>query len=259
MDMISIIIPTSSRARECSNLIKNIYNIRGVEIIVIQNGSSLEKKKEYSDLLMPYLNDIKLIFSFERGASNARNFGASIATSKWVWFFDDDDLVLQSTIDDCIHACRNNLDMIMIPFKLSSNIDQVYSYSKVTATYKYIRRFGHIGNANILIIKKKFFNDLKGWDGKLLCGQDTDLFLRIFKMNPKIYLLETTPVEINDDYRDRITLNTKVQMLGKVTFIKKHWRNLHYLRIARYVLSFIIAWPILKNIYLRVKKFRFSK
>jgi hypothetical protein len=58
--------------------------------------------------------------------------------------------------------------------------------------------------------------------------------LRIFKKNPKLYLLDTTPVEINDEDRDRITLNTKIQMLGKVTFIKKHWRNLHYLRLSRY-------------------------
>jgi glycosyltransferase involved in cell wall biosynthesis len=259
MEMISIIVPTSSRAKECSSFIKNIYKTRDVEIIIIENGSSLKEKKEYSELLLPFLSNVKLIFSFEKGASNARNFGASIASSKWVWFIDDDDFVSQSTINDCIHACSNNLDIIMVPFKLSSNIDRVYSYSYITATYKHIRRFGHIGNANILIIKKTFFNNLKGWDGKLKCGQDTDLFLRIFKNNPKLHLLNTTPVEINDDDRDRITLNAKIQMIGKVTFIKKHWRNLHYLRLFRYVLSFVIAWPLLKKMYFKIRKIYFSQ
>ena len=86
---------------------------------------------------------------FENGASNARNFGASIASSKWVWFIDDDDFVSQSTIIDCIHACSNDLDMLMLPFKLSSDIYAVHYYSDITATYKYIRRFGHFGNGCI--------------------------------------------------------------------------------------------------------------
>ena len=251
--MISIIVPTSSRPRECSSFIKNIYEVQGIEIIVVENGSSLKEKREYSNLFKPFLSNVKLIFSFEQGASNARNFGASIATSKWIWFIDDDDFVSQSTIIDCIHACSNDSDILMLPFKLSSDIDTVNYYSDITATYRYIRRFGHFGNANTLIIKKTFFNEIKGWDGKLQCGQDTDLFLRIFKNNPKILFLDTAPVEINDDDRDRITLNTKIQMLGKVSFIRKHWRNLHFLRLLRYVISFVIAWPVLKKFYFKIK------
>ena len=47
-------------------------------------------------------------------------------------------------------------------------------------------------------------------------------------------MLDTTPVEINDDVIGVITFNPEIQMLGKVTFIKKHWRILHYLRLSRY-------------------------
>ena len=253
--MISIIIPTSSRARECSSFIENIYKAQGIEIIVIENGSSLEEKRKYSKLLEPFLGEVKLIFSFERGASNARNFGASIATSEWVWFIDDDDFVSQSTVNDCMRVCGSDLDVIIMPFKLSSNINRVCYYSDISATYKHIRRFGHIGNANILIIKKTFFDNLGGWDGKLPCGQDSDLFLRIFQHNPKLYFLDTTPVEIHDDVRERITLNTKIQMLGKISFIKKHWRTLHPIRLLRYMVSFAIAWPVLKKYVFKLKKF----
>ena len=82
-----------------------------------------------------------------------------------------------------------------------------------------------------------------GWK---VCGQDTDLFENL-KIIQAIFV-GTTPVEINDDDRDRITLNTKIQMLGKVTFVKKHW-EIYYLRVSRYVLSFVIAWPVLKNVF----------
>jgi len=255
--MISIIVPTCSRARECSSFIKNIYGTQGIEIIVVENGSSFKEKEEYSKLFKPFFSTVKLIFSFEQGASNARNFGASIASSEWVWFIDDDDFVSQNTIIDCVRACSScsyDVDMLMLSFKLSSDIDIVHSFSDTTATYRYIRRFGHFGNANILIIKKTFFNEVEGWDGNLQCGQDTDLFLRIFQNNPILSFVDTTPVEINDDDRDRITLNTKIQMLGKLFFIRKHWRNLHFLRLLRYVLSFVIAWPIIKKYYYKIQR-----
>ena len=70
---------------------------------------------------------------------------------------------------------------------------------------------------------------------------------------------DTTPVEINDDVIGVITFNPEIQMLGKVTFVKKHWRNLHYLRVSRYVLSFVIAWPVLKKMYFKIKKYTFLK
>jgi glycosyltransferase involved in cell wall biosynthesis len=252
---ISIVIPTSSRPERCFSLVDSLKNASDIEIIVVENGSSLANKKRYSRLFKAFPEFVKLVFSFEVGAPKARNLGASISSFDWVWFIDDDDMVESSTINDCVQVCKRvkNIEVIITPFSLLSDPKKIYSYSYDTANFKYIRKFGHIGNANIIIIRKIFFNQLGRWDCSLPCGQDTDFFLRVFKESPLLYFLNTTPVEIRDDFRGRITLDPNIQMRGKIIFLYKHLGNLHLLRISRYLISFIIAWPYLKFIYWKIK------
>jgi glycosyltransferase involved in cell wall biosynthesis len=90
MNSISIIIPTFNREKELNTCLErlflNNYNFSNIEVIVsndnIKNNVSNELKNKF-----PL---VKFVIGPGKGPAQNRNFGAKIASGKWIIFLDDD-------------------------------------------------------------------------------------------------------------------------------------------------------------------------
>ncbi|PQO43897.1 glycosyltransferase family 2 protein [Blastopirellula marina] len=88
---ISVVIPTYNRKESVCGAIDSVLaqTYLPAEIVVVNDGST-DGTVEY--LKDRYGDKINLVSQANQGASAARNFGVSVATSKWVAFLDSDDL-----------------------------------------------------------------------------------------------------------------------------------------------------------------------
>lgn len=105
--LLSIIIPTIGRIGELTSLLESIYGCNidhsQIEIIVIDQNS------------ISFLKELRATFEsvrFEnvdfKGLSKAKNYGATIATSKWLCFPDDDCEFYYDTIELALHFSQES-------------------------------------------------------------------------------------------------------------------------------------------------------
>lgn len=95
MSQISIILPTYNPdmyklTRVVQSILEQSY--ADFEIIIIDDGSDIEKKKKIDDLSLRD-NRIQIIHQENTGVSNARNNGIKAASGQYVSFVDDDDFL----------------------------------------------------------------------------------------------------------------------------------------------------------------------
>jgi glycosyltransferase involved in cell wall biosynthesis len=90
---VSIIIPTYNRADTFEITLSSIYrqlDLEGVEVIVIDNGSTDNTANVCGMLAKEYLPALKYQFNAEPGLLTGRHSGASLATGEILCFIDDD-------------------------------------------------------------------------------------------------------------------------------------------------------------------------
>ncbi|MDO3723209.1 glycosyltransferase family 2 protein [Marinobacter sp. chi1] len=122
--LVSILIPVYNVAPYLREALDSIVNqsYENLEIIIINDGStdnSLEIAEEYE-------RDARVsIFSQpNRGLSGARNKGVELATGKYIYYFDSDDILELNAIEDCVKVMEeSDLDIIAFSASTFGDID----------------------------------------------------------------------------------------------------------------------------------------
>lgn len=102
MSMLSVVIPTCLRDIEllCRAIDSVLCNgLDDLEIVVVNDNPKLDiEKNEF--LLSKYANDNIILRNNlgKHGAGSARNYGVNIASSEFISFLDDDDLILHGRL-----------------------------------------------------------------------------------------------------------------------------------------------------------------
>jgi glycosyltransferase involved in cell wall biosynthesis len=119
----SIILPTYNRAKLLPMAINSVLDqtYKNYELIVIDDGSTDNTKQ----VLKPFQEKIRYIFTDHKGASHARNVGMKAASGRYIAFLDSDDTYL--------------------PFKLEIQIDFMEHHSDVGMVYTEISAFSENG------------------------------------------------------------------------------------------------------------------
>lgn len=242
-------IPTKNRHEQLKRATKNFLNNKKLKLIIIDDGSNKmvhEKNKNFFENKADYF-----YFKESRGAPHARNYGASLSKSEYIWFFDDDDEASEETIKKLIEYLKNKrYDMLILPMAIIENGVEV---KKVIPdpnknNFEYYKRKGHQVNTSCVVIHREKFNQVKGWDEDLVAGQDTDLFLRLSEISEIKCLNNLPPVKVYTSHPDRMTLNAKKQMKAKIQFLKKNKNRLSFTRKLYYLFTYIFMIPYLKKI-----------
>jgi glycosyltransferase involved in cell wall biosynthesis len=186
---VSVIIPTYNRSYTLKKTIDSVLNQthRNIEIIVIDDGST----DNTCEVLNNYKNRLQVINQDNQGPSKARNNGSRHATGDYIAFVDSDDiwhprrieeqLVLITNTDAkcCICNCilESSKGLTTTSFQLF-NIKTKYPNSYLLNPFEIaVTRFLLINQ--VVLLKKKVFDDLGGYNEELKILEDHELALRL--------------------------------------------------------------------------------
>lgn len=186
--LVSIIIPTYNRAGKLLRAVDSVLrqSYKDIELIVIDDGSTDQTSfwvERYKD---PRIKYYKIANS---GVARARNYGVKKAKAEWVCFLDSDDLWRRHKLSEQLRFHDQHRDILI------SQTDDVWirSSKRVNKKKKHQIREGRIFEDSLrlcliccssVMIKKKLFNDLGGFDEGLVTCEDYDLWLRVLANNP---------------------------------------------------------------------------
>src|SRR6478735_3196191 len=113
MATVSIILPTFNRARFLPNAIRSIreQQFGDWELIIVDDGSTDATPAIIPQLIADIVQPVRYICQDNQGAYAARNTGLDQAYSKYVAFFDSDDLWLPHHLSECVSALDSNSEL----------------------------------------------------------------------------------------------------------------------------------------------------
>lgn len=202
MSKISVIIPTYNYAGFVTQAIESVLaqTYKNFEIIVIDDGSTDDTK----EVLRPYMNKVRYIYTENGGPSRARNLGVKNSKGEYVAFLDSDDLYSNDYLEKCINNLSDNSgDLVM-----TDSYSDFYDDTSKLIKREYLAKKNYVGNETKLIeqlfnhyfvqfpvlmgilIKKSCFEKIGYLDEKLGYVEDLDLWFRIAGHNLKIAYLQ---------------------------------------------------------------------
>jgi glycosyltransferase involved in cell wall biosynthesis len=168
---LSVIIPTFNNVEyidECINSIMESSKKFSVEILVGIDGC--QKTLNYV-IQKKYLEFIRFYyFNSNNGPYDIKNTLSKIANSDKLVFFDSDDIMGDTTINEILNNL-NNYDLIKLKYQNSDN-------GKIDIKSK----FGE----GVFAIKKSLFLNMNGFEPWFVAA-DSDFMARFYKNNNKIY------------------------------------------------------------------------
>ena len=253
LKLLSIIIPTFNRVELIKKLMDGLSDVLDwpeIEFIVVDDCSTQSVRCELNDLSRKYTSVSFIFLSKNTGGAGARNKGAELSKSRWIWFLDDDDFVDGKRV---IAICEglNEIDtknkLIFLAANFIHEKGSRLCCPSGPEIFKKFSRYGNEVNTSCVIFDSIIFNKIGGWDGDLVAGQDTDILLRAAELTDA-YVFHDIFVDVLLHDGERITTNPKKQLKAKYQFIVKNYKRLHFIRLARYVFTLLIAYPYMRRL-----------
>jgi glycosyltransferase involved in cell wall biosynthesis len=260
MKLLTFVISTRNRSNTLEKIINEIGKLN-VEIIIIDdNSNNINKKKNF--LISKKFRKIKYFYLKKNcGQSFALNYGINYCQTKYIWFFDDDDFINKKSVDNVlkflkqkkIHGLLISMAVVYkdkIIEKISPKVND-HNFARLITQHQKV-------STSCSIFKTEAIKKIGGWDENLVSGTDTDLFLR-FSKKFKFNVFHKAFVKINYSAENRVTNDLRKQLVGKIQFLYKHYKELSLGRIFYYIFTFLTLYPLFNNIKQYIKLIRLKK
>jgi len=239
---ISIVIPAFNRENTILRAIDSVVGqtFKNWELLVIDDCSTDRTIQLIQDT---YSNDSRI--SVEKlqqngGANRARNHGARVARASLITFFDSDDKLHPSTLQNHYDKFTDdrNLGLSYVFATCIKNGKVVATFDqKVNADAERIlfKGFHGIGSATSgLCVRKDVFEDIGGFDIDMPSHQDLDFLVRVAGKYP-INFIENSNTLMYWDECNRISDNSEAVVKGAAHFFYKHEKRLRELDIYHHI------------------------
>jgi glycosyltransferase involved in cell wall biosynthesis len=184
-DTLSIVIPCKNEEKQIGNTLNALQN-QTVEMskipIYIADGGSSDSTLE---IVSRFIEEGKLKIKMVDGGypPKGRNNGASFCKSEFILFMDADiELGEEASIEKSINlALEKELDLVAtyIKCKDGNQYDRIF-WEKIHAfTYKYPYIVGPYAAGMFILIRRSIFQNLGGFNEKMILGDDWELTHRI--------------------------------------------------------------------------------
>lgn len=225
----SIIIPCYNCAKYINNLYESIKKstIEPNEIVFVDDKST-DETISILETLNKKDKSIKIIKNDKNlGPGGARNKGVEIAKFENLVFFDADVIIKETTIEHLLENLKNNHAVVGM-YSFRSVSEGIFQELKAKYYYKMLYKDGKnytysIFSASCSAIKKKVFEDVKGYDqwfgNNNIDYENEDLGLRI---NNKYKIILCPKAQVDHDFPD-----TK-KIFKTLFFRTSHWVEFFY-------------------------------
>jgi glycosyltransferase involved in cell wall biosynthesis len=235
MPRVSVVLPyynTPTQLTEAALVSVQRQTVSDWEAIVVNDGSRAEMTRALEDLL-DRLGDrrIRYLSGPNQGASAARNRGAEAAEGEFIGFLDSDDLWQPLRLErglQCIDAdpsitlVHTDIDILDARGKTRSRILPGPALTGLddAGMFRRVLQENCIATSSVLV-RRKAFLDVRGFDKALEIIQDKDLWLRLLLAGHRIHYIDEplvtyriTPGSLSKNvaqmYRDRLQLVDKL-------------------------------------------------
>jgi glycosyltransferase involved in cell wall biosynthesis len=201
--LVSVIIPAYNCARFIGEALESVYKqtYKNWEIVIIDDGS----KDKTNDALSPHMDKIKYFYQNNKGTAAARNAGVERARGELIAFLDNDDYWLPKKLEIQVRAIQNFPDVCLAftdgksfdrSGPLSDSLmpihfrDWIKCHKKGDSIFikgwifKELLLGNVISSATSVLIRKKCFTDIGGFDEEISISDDYDLYLRLARFYP---------------------------------------------------------------------------
>ena len=183
---ISVIIPAHNSVQTLARAIDSVLeqSYKADEIIVVDDGST----DATSEVAKMY-DEVSLLRQKNMGVSSARNNGVMMAANEWIAFLDSDDTWHPEKLKEQVAYHRKNkgckvsyTDEVWIRDDKEVSIPKTFQKPQV-ATFESCLSYCNIVPSSVLM-QKKLFDRIGGFDESLEVCEDYDLWLRILREEP---------------------------------------------------------------------------
>ncbi len=216
---VSVIIPVKNRSVLLRKTIDNLLaqSMKPDEIIVIDDHSSEDMKP----VIFDYITDCIFLNNKGSGPGAARNLGLSVATGKYIQFFDSDDLLTPKKIEKQFEALESSgADMAYGPYVQAQEIETEWVKKDVIMQWEpfsvehsltewMLRGWNSITQA--CLFRKDFINKANPWNEQLITHEDYLYLFKLSLLDPKcIHVPQETVI-----YRQHGQQSTDNQTISK--------------------------------------------
>lgn len=188
MSRISVIIPTYNRAGKIEKSIKSVLDqtYKDFTLIIVDDCS-----KDNTEEVINEIGDERIVYHRlleNKGAGGARNEGARLAETEYIAFQDSDDIWLPDKLEKQVEYMENNPDAGLVYGKMKViSPEKTYEFPNDSVLgdlegdiFHYLLRRNSIGTP-VMFMKKKFFDEVGGFDTSLRCLEDWEFAIRFSK------------------------------------------------------------------------------
>ena len=228
---VSVIIPVYNSEGFIEDCVKSIlnqdyYDLRKIQIILVDDGSTDESLKVCNDL-KDRINEltIDVLTGPNGGVSNARNKGMEIAKGKYILFLDSDDFISKNALTSLVGFFDKHYDEIDIATysfyrymqntKKKKKFDRSKNFNRGTDVYDLDGDDFYVVQPSMNVFIKNYFEDNVKFDTTIKYHEDTKFNTMIMMKKKKIGYVD----EARYYYR---------KYLGQVTDTKSNARFNYY-------------------------------
>jgi len=158
---------------------------------VVDDGSTDETEQ----LLSRHYPQVNYVYQSNAGVSSARNAGVALTRGHWLAFLDSDDEWMPNKLERQLQEINSNNTFPLV------HCDEIWIRNgvRVNAMHKHQKAGGEIFerclplcviSPSAVMIKRRLFEEVGGFDESLPACEDYDLWLRICSRHPVLYIEE---------------------------------------------------------------------
>jgi glycosyltransferase involved in cell wall biosynthesis len=237
---ISVIIPIYNGEIYVERVIKSVLSqtIQNFEIIFIDDGSidnSISQIKKFND------ERIRIYSIKHRGVSAARNKGVDMARSNFIAFLDVDDewrpIFIETMLKMREKYPEAGIYIVNRIIKEDYNIDinkikVINDDVLITNFFSIYLKNSHFISTSAVALDKKIYNELNGFDEKVVWGEDEDLWSRIALNYPVAYSNNICTIAYKQKDRHK-KINLRLRITKEHPFIKNGKKAIKMINMSK--------------------------
>jgi len=184
----SVVIPTLNEEKNLPILLKSLtkQTDKDYEVTVIDSGST-DKTKTVAESFKSKIPCFRFVEHKCRNVSAARNFGASLSRGKFLIFFDAD-VEIESKFFKKIKEkiSQYDLDALTVWNRAKKNkFTGRFILGLLNLSMTLSQKLKPAANGPCIVIKRDIFEKVKGFDERIVFGEDFDLIQRAHRSKAK--------------------------------------------------------------------------
>ena len=200
-ETMSIVIPVYNRAKELPRTVASIVaqDYRPLHLIIVDNNSSDSSLAVCHDLQQQFQTSdfiIEVLQQPRAGASAARNMGLEYVKSRYMMFFDSDDVLHSDSVSRYMQAFAEHPDADIIGSTIEfHNGTHSLGIAKAVFTTEPEAHIIHgILSTQRFAARTQLIREVGGWQEEYNGWLDWNLGLRLMLRTDRIYWIKTPPV-----------------------------------------------------------------